>query len=68
MVVKWTGPALTDLNDFKLISKKVNVSEYITKLFEYSLQLESNPKLGHPYRYLENEIIRRLVYKEHSIF
>ena len=68
MVIEWTEPALTDLDNFKLISKKVNVSEYIRKLFKYSHQLAGNPELGRPYRYLKNKLIRKLVYKEHSIF
>ena len=67
MVIKWTKPALSDLNDFILISKKNNVSEYIKKLFEYSHQLADNPELGHPYKYLRKVIVRKLVYEEHSI-
>ena len=68
MVIKWTKPALSDLNDFRLISKKNNVSEYIKKLFEYSHQLADNPELGHPYKYIRKVIVRKLVYEEHSIF
>ncbi len=68
MVVEWTNFARSNLNNFKSTSKKVNVSEYIKKLFKYSLQLADNPELGRPYRYLRNKLIRRLVYEDHSIF
>ena len=68
MVIKWTKPALSDLNNFKSISKKNNVSKYIKKLFEYSHQLADNPELGHPYKYFRKVIVRKLVYEEHSIF
>ena len=68
MVIQWTKSALADLNNFKLISKKNNVSEYTMKLFEYSHQLVDYPELGHPYKYIRKMIIRKLVYEEHSIF
>ena len=67
MVIKWTEPAFSDLNDFKSISQKENVSDYIMKLFEYSQQLKEFPKLGRIYHYYKKIIIRKLVYKEHSI-
>ena len=67
MVIKWTKLALSDLNDFRLISKKSKISEYIMKLFEYSQQLKDFPHLGRIYRYVKKYIIRRLIYQEHSI-
>ena len=67
MVIKWTKPALSDLNNFKSISKKNNTFDYIMNLFEYSQQLKQFPKLGHIYNYYKKTIIRRLIYKEHSI-
>ena len=67
MVIKWTKPAIADLNDFRLISKKSNVSKYIMHLFEYSQQLKTFPKLGRIYHYIKKYMIRKLVYKEHSI-
>ena len=67
MVIKWTEPAFSDLNDFKLISQKDNVSDYIMKLFEYSQQLKKFLTLGRIYHYYKRIIIRKLVYKEHSI-
>ena len=65
MVIKWTKQALSDLNDFRLISQKNNVSNYIMKLFEYSQQLKQFPKLGKIFQYYKKIIIRKLVYNEH---
>ena len=55
MVIKWTEPAFSDLNDFKSISQKDNVSDYIMKLFEYSQQLKEFPKLGRIYHYYKKK-------------
>ena len=35
MVIKWTKQALSDLDDFRKISKKSNVSAYIMNIIFY---------------------------------
>ncbi len=67
MVIKWTKPAFEDLMNFKNITKKNNVSEYIHELFEFSKQLKEFPNLGVVFYYTRKTIIRKLIYKEHSI-
>lgn len=67
MEIKWTKHALNDLRDFRAISQKSNIYKYITGLFEYSQELKDFPELGHTYRYIRKTIIKRLIYKEHSI-
>ena len=65
MVIKWTKQALSDLDDFRKVSKKSNVSAYIMNLFEFSQQLKQYPKLGKIFHYYKKIIIRKLVYNEH---
>lgn len=67
MVIKWTKTAFDDLDEFKLITKKNNASEYIFNLFEFSKQLKDFPNLGTISYYTRKIVIRKLIYQEHSI-
>lgn len=68
MVIIWSTPAIKDLENFKNITKKLNVKEYLSKLVEYIDNLKSNPRLGKVYTYIKGTIIRQLIYQEHKVY
>ena len=68
MVIIWSTPAIKDLENFKNITKKLNVKEYLNNLVEYVDTLKLNPRLGKVYTYIKGTIIRQLIYQEHKIY
>lgn len=68
MVIIWSAPAIEDLENFKNITKKLNVKEYLSNLVEYVDTLKLNPRLGKVYTYIKGTIIRQLIYQEHKIY
>ena len=46
MVIIWTTPAVTDLENYKNNTKKTNFKEYLKSLVEYVDDLKLNPRLG----------------------
>ncbi len=68
MVVIWSNPAIDDLKKFKEITKKTEPDEYLSNLVTYVEDLSLNPRLGKIYIYIQETIIRQLIYKEHKIY
>lgn len=68
MVIIWSNPAINDLKEFKEITKKPNPNEYLNNLITYAEDLTLNPRLGKIYSYVQETIIRQLIYKEHKIY
>lgn len=68
MVIIWSTSAINDLKDFKEYTKKSDSNEYILELINYADSLISNPRLGKIYSYVNETIIRQLIYKEHKIY
>lgn len=68
MVIIWTTPAVTDLENYKNNTKKTNFKEYLKSLVEYVDDLKLNPRLGKVYTYVQGTIIRQLIYREHKIY
>lgn len=68
MVVVWSTPAIKDLENFKNITQKLNVENYLNNLVNYVDTLKLNPRLGKIYTYTSGTIIRQLIYKEHKIY
>lgn len=67
MVVRWNKYALQDLEKYAKYSKKSNISEYIESLVKNINNLKYSPRLGHIYTYSKQYIIRKYVYKEHTV-
>ena len=63
MVIIWTTPAVTDLENYKNNTKKTNFKEYLKSLVEYVDALKLNPRLGKVYTYVQGTIIRQLIYR-----
>ena len=61
MVIIWTTPAVTDLENYKNNTKKTNFKEYLKSLVEYVDDLKLNPRLGKVYTYVQGTIIRQLI-------
>ena len=68
MVVIWSNPAIDDLKKFKEITKKTKPDEYLNNLVAYVKDLTFNSRLGKIYIYVQETIIRQLIYKEHKIY
>lgn len=68
MVVIWSNPAIGDLKKFKEITKKTKPDEYLNNLVTYVEDLILNPRLGKIYSYVQETIIRQLIYKKHKIY
>ena len=68
MVIIWSNPAIDDLKKFKEITKKIRPDEYLNNLISYVEDLTLNSKLGKIYTYIQETIIRQLIYKEHKIY
>jgi len=68
MVVIWSNSAIDDLKEFKVITKKTEPDEYLSNLVTYVEDLSLNPRLGRIYIYIQETIIRQLIYKEHKLY
>ena len=68
MVINWSSSAIDDLKEFKEYTKKSDSNKYILELIHYADNLITNPRLGKIYSYVNETIVRQLVYREHKIY
>lgn len=70
MVIKWEKSAIQDLQEFHSITRKtyIETKKYILKLVQFASDLEELPNLGKIYTYVNGILIRKIIYKNHSIF
>ena len=68
MVVIWTTSAIEDLKEFKEYTQQSNSNVYIIELISYVDTLINNPRLGKIYSYINEIIVRQLIYREHKIY
>lgn len=68
MVINWTKSAIVDLKNFNETTKKIHPTKYINELVQYANNLLDNPRLGKVYSYINENIIRKLVFKDHIIY
>lgn len=68
MVINWTKSAIVDLKNFNETTKKIHPIKYINELVQYTNNLLDNPRLGKVYSYINENIIRKLVFKDHIIY
>ena len=68
MVIIWTSPAVNDLRNVFEFSKKSHPEKYLNNLTRYVEDLKLNPRLGKIYTYVQETIVRQLIYKEHKIY
>ena len=68
MVVIWSTSAIGDLKEFKEYTQQSNSNAYILELISYVDTLIDNPRLGKIYSYINEIIIRQLIYREHKIY
>ena len=68
MVIVWSNSAMNDLKNFKEFAQKSDPVKYILSLIDYVDNLMNNPKLGKIYSYVNETIIRQLIYQEHKVY
>ena len=68
MVIIWSDSSINDLKEFKECSQKSDPNKYIFSLVDYVNNLPNHPRLGKIYSYINETIIRQLIYREHKIY
>ena len=68
MEIMWTNSAISDLKEFKSVTKKLNSSDYIKRLIQNVDLLKEQPHIGKIYVYIKGHIIRQFIHKEHRVF